>query len=89
MFLKEQSSGVQVVGVHPGEGHDIPGVRSIRQLKQTEFFLPDEYDGMIEIGNEDAYALTLRLNREESIPPGPARGWLSPGPSPPSLTSPG
>ena len=44
---------------------------------------------MIEIGNEDAYALTLRLNREESIPPGLARGWLSPGLWPPSLTSPG
>jgi cysteine synthase/rhodanese-related sulfurtransferase len=73
-FLKEQDSGVQVIGVHPGEGHDIPGVRSIRQLKQTEFFLPDEYDGMIEVDNEDAYALTLRLNREESIPAGPSSG---------------
>ena len=89
VFLKEQSSGVQVVGVHPGEGHDIPGVRSIRQLKQTEFFLPDEYDGMIEIGNEDAYALTLRLNREESIPAGPSSGMALAGASPPSLTSPG
>jgi cysteine synthase/rhodanese-related sulfurtransferase len=73
-FLKERSSDVQVIGVHPAEGHDIPGVRSIRQLKQTEFFLPDEYDGMIEIANEDAYALTLLLNREESIPAGPSSG---------------
>ncbi|MDP9144643.1 MAG: rhodanese-like domain-containing protein [Actinomycetota bacterium] len=49
-------------------------MRSIRQLKQTEFFLPDEYDGMIEIGNHEAYELTLRLNREESIPAGPSSG---------------
>jgi cysteine synthase/rhodanese-related sulfurtransferase len=73
-FLKEQRAGIQVIGVHPVEGHDIPGVRSIRQLKQTEFFLPDEYDGMVEIDNQAAYELTLRLNREESIPAGPSSG---------------
>ena len=37
-YLKEQSADVQVLGVHPSEGHDIPGVRSIRQLQQTQFF---------------------------------------------------
>jgi cysteine synthase/rhodanese-related sulfurtransferase len=78
-FLKEQNAGIQVIGVHPAEGHDIPGVRSIRQLKQTEFFLPDEYDGTVEIANEEAYALTLRLNREESIPAGPSSGMALAG----------
>ena len=78
-FLKEQRPGVQVIGVHPAEGHDIPGVRSIRQLQQTEFFLPDEYDGTVEVGNQDAYALTLRLNREESIPAGPSSGMALAG----------
>jgi cysteine synthase/rhodanese-related sulfurtransferase len=78
-FLKEQSTDVRVIGVHPAEAHDIPGVRSLRQLKQTEFFLPDEYDEMIEIGNEDAYALTMRINREESVPAGPSSGMALAG----------
>jgi cysteine synthase/rhodanese-related sulfurtransferase len=78
-FLKEQSAAVQVIGVHPSEGHDIPGVRSLRQLEQTEFFLPDEYDGMVEIGNQDAYELSMRLNREESIPAGPSSGMALAG----------
>jgi cysteine synthase/rhodanese-related sulfurtransferase len=78
-FLKEQNADVHVIGVHPSEGHDIPGVRSLRQLEQTEFFLPDEYDGMVEIGNHDAYQLTLRLNREESIPAGPSSGMALAG----------
>ena len=73
-FLKEQDRRIQVIGVHPAEGHDIPGVRSIRQLEQTEFFLPDEYDGMVEIDNRAAYQMTVRLNREESIPAGPSSG---------------
>ena len=71
-FLKEQSSAVQVLGVHPGEGHDIPGVRSIRQLQQTQLFRPAEYDGLMEIQNQAAFELCLRLNREESIIAGPS-----------------
>ena len=71
-FLKEQSSKVQVLGVHPGEGHDIPGVRSLRQLQQTQLFFPDEYDGLVEVHNQDAFELCLRLNREESIIAGPS-----------------
>ena len=71
-FLKEENPGVQVIGVHPGENHDIPGVRSVKQLHQTEFFSPDEYDGLIEIEDKDAYDLCLRLNREESITAGPS-----------------
>lgn len=73
-FLKEQGADVQVLAVHPNEGHDIPGVRSIRQLPQTKFFQPDEYDGMVEIHNQAAFELCLRLNREESITAGPSSG---------------
>ncbi|HEX6222726.1 MAG TPA: pyridoxal-phosphate dependent enzyme [Acidimicrobiia bacterium] len=71
-FLKEQNSSVAVIGVHPSEGHDIPGVRSIRQLRQTRFFDPDAYDGLVEVDNDTAYRLCARLNREESIPAGPS-----------------
>ena len=71
-FLKEQRAAVQVLGVHPGEGHDIPGVRSIRQLRQTQLFRPKEYDGLVEIQNQAAFELCLRLNREESIIAGPS-----------------
>ncbi len=78
-FLKEQSAAVQVLGVHPGEGHDIPGVRSIRQLQQTQLFRPAEYDGLVEIQNQDAFELCLRLNREESIIAGPSSGMALAG----------
>ncbi len=71
-FLKEHNPEVEVIGVHPGEGHDIPGVRSIKQLHQTEFFRPNEYNGLVEIEDKDAYDLCLRLNREESITAGPS-----------------
>ena len=70
-FLKAQSA-VKVLGVHPQEGHDIPGVRSIRQLQQTQLFAPDEYDDLVEVTNQEAFDLCLRLNREEGIIAGPS-----------------
>jgi cysteine synthase/rhodanese-related sulfurtransferase len=73
-FLKEQTDSVKVVGVYPAEGHDIPGVRSLRQLRQTAFFKPDEYDGVVEIDNRQAYQLCHRINRVESMPAGPSSG---------------
>ena len=71
-FLKDQDPEVKVLGVHPQEGHDIPGVRSIRQLQQTALFRPDEYDELVEVNDDEAFGLCHRLNREESIIAGPS-----------------
>ena len=78
-FLKSKNKDVKVLGVHPADGHDIPGVRSLKALKLTDFFLPKEYDGMQEVGNQEAYALTKRLLLEESIIAGPSSGMALAG----------
>ena len=71
-YLKEQRADVKVLGVYPNEGHDIPGVRSLRQLQQTELYRPEGYDDQVEVSNQAAFDLCLRLNREESITAGPS-----------------
>src|ERR1700690_42772 len=73
-FLKAENPGVKVMGGPPTEGPDIPGVRSRRALRLTDFFKPEEYDGVVEISDQEAYGLCLRLNREESIIAGPSGG---------------
>ncbi len=73
-FLKMQRPDVKVIGVHPSEGHDIPGVRSLRALRLTDFFHPEEYDGLVEIGDEEAYEICRRLNQEECLIAGPSSG---------------
>ena len=78
-FLKEKDEAVQVLGAHPEEGHDIPGVRSIRQLQQTKLYRPQQYDGTVEVSNQDAFDLCLRINREESIIAGPSSGMALAG----------
>ncbi|MEI8256038.1 MAG: pyridoxal-phosphate dependent enzyme [Deltaproteobacteria bacterium] len=71
-FLKSQNPSVKVIGVHPTEGHDIPGVRSRRALRLTDFFRPEEYDGVVEVSDAVAYELCRRLHQEESIIAGPS-----------------
>ena len=73
-YLKEQNQAVQVLGSIPEEGHDIPGVRSRRQLLQTKLYHPEEYDGEVEVADKEAYDLCYRLNREEAIIAGPSSG---------------
>ncbi len=78
-YLKEQNSDIKVIGVHPEEGHDIPGVRSMNQLAQTKLFRPDEYDQTTEVTDRESFELCLRLNREESIIAGPSSGMALAG----------
>jgi cysteine synthase/rhodanese-related sulfurtransferase len=78
-FLKQQNPAVKVLGVYPEDGHDIPGVRSKRQLAQTNLYFPEEYDGEIESSDRESYDLCLRLNREESIIAGPSSGMALAG----------
>jgi rhodanese-related sulfurtransferase len=78
-FLKEKRPEIQVIGVYPDEGHDIPGVRSMAQLQQTKLFFPEEYDQTLEVANREAYEMCLRIVREESIIAGPSSGMALTG----------
>lgn len=73
-FLKAKNPDVRIIAVYPEDGHAIPGVRSMSQLKQTKLFFPDEYDEMVCVTNDEAFEMCLRLNREESLIAGPSSG---------------
>ena len=70
-FLKSKNPAIKVYGAHPTDGHDIPGVRSRKALALTDFFKPEEYDGVFEITDDEAYGLNKRLIQEDSIIAGP------------------
>jgi cysteine synthase/rhodanese-related sulfurtransferase len=70
-FLKAQNPAIKVFGAHPTDGHDIPGVRSRKALALTDFFKPEEYDGVFEITDEEAYGLNKRLIQEDCVIAGP------------------
>ncbi|MFA5081365.1 MAG: cysteine synthase CysM [Hydrogenophilaceae bacterium] len=66
-YLKEMNPDIQIVGVQPEEGAQIPGIR-----KWPLEYLPsicdfDRIDRMIYVGQADAEETTRRLAREEGI----------------------
>jgi cysteine synthase B len=66
-FLKERNPAIQIVGVQPVEGAQIPGIR-----KWSEEYVPDicdydRVDRMIYVSQYDAEETTRRLAREEGI----------------------
>ena len=66
-YLKEQNPAIQIIGVQPGEGSQIPGIR-----KWPEAYLPKicdskRVDRLIEVSQQEAEEMTRRLAREEGI----------------------
>jgi len=66
-YLKEQNPAIQIIGVQPTEGSQIPGIR-----KWPEEYVPaicdyDRVDRMIYVSQQDAEDTTRRLAREEGI----------------------
>jgi cysteine synthase B len=66
-YLKEMNPDIQIVGVQPEEGANIPGIR-----KWPVEYLPsicdfERIDRMIYVGQADAEETTRRLAREEGI----------------------
>jgi cysteine synthase B len=66
-FLKEQNPNVQIIGVQPEEGSQIPGIR-----KWPEEYLPKIYDKsrvdeLIYVNQANAEKMTRRLAAEEGI----------------------
>ena len=66
-YLKEMNPAIQIVGVQPGEGAQIPGIRKwpLDYLPQICDF--SRIDRMIDVTQADAEETTRRLAREEGI----------------------
>lgn len=73
-FLKEQDDAIQIVGVQPEEGSQIPGIR-----RWPEAYLPKIYDAsrvdtVIDVNQADAEETMRRLAAEEGIFSGVSSG---------------
>jgi S-sulfo-L-cysteine synthase (O-acetyl-L-serine-dependent) len=66
-FFKEKNPQIQIIGVHPKEGSQVPGIR-----KWPEAYLPKIYDRsrvdrIIEVSQAESEEMTRRLARQEGI----------------------
>ena len=73
-YLKEQNPDIQIVGVYPAEGAQVPGIRKWPEAYQPKFFEPHRVDEILEVSQEDAENTMRRVACEEGIFAGVSSG---------------
>ena len=73
-YLKEQNQDVQIVGVQPVDGSQIPGIRRWSPEFLPKIFEPQRVDRTIDVSADEATAMTRRMAREEGIFAGMSSG---------------
>ncbi|HEH9409794.1 TPA: cysteine synthase CysM [Aeromonas salmonicida subsp. pectinolytica] len=66
-YLKEQNPAVQVIGLQPAEGSQIPGIRRWPAAYLPAIFEPQRVDRVLDVTQEEALVMMRRLAREEGI----------------------
>jgi cysteine synthase B len=66
-YLKEKNSAVQIIGVQPEEGAQIPGIRKWPQAYLPRIYDPDKVDRIMLVSQAEAEDMTRRLASEEGI----------------------
>ncbi len=73
-YLKEQNPQVQIVGVQPTEGSQIPGIRRWSPEFLPKIFEPERVDRTLDVSEQEATEMTRRMAREEAIFAGMSSG---------------
>ena len=73
-FLKEQQSGVQIIGVQPDSQASIPGIRKWPAAYLPRIYSPEKVDRILEVSEGEARAMSRRLADEEGIFAGMSSG---------------
>ena len=73
-YLKEQSSKIQIVGVQPTDNASIPGIRKWPKAYLPKIFNPNKVDQVIEVSEEEATEMAIRLAKEEGVFSGMSSG---------------
>lgn len=76
-FLKERNTGIRVVAVEPQRGHRLPGLKNLQEAKAPAILDRSVIDEVVRVDDEPAYAMALRLFREEGLIVGPSTGAIA------------
>ena len=66
-YLKEQNANIQIVGVQPTDGSNIPGIRRWPKEYLPKIFNPDRVDTIIDVSQEEATVMAKKLAKTEAI----------------------
>ena len=66
-FLKEKNPAVQIIGVQPADGANVPGIRKWPEAYLPKIFERPRIDEILEVTQIESEEMTRRLAREEGI----------------------
>jgi len=66
-YLKAQNPAIQIIGVQPGDGARIPGIRRWPQAYLPKIYDPARVDRIIDVTQPEAEEMTRELGRREGI----------------------
>ena len=73
-FLKGKNEDIKIIGAQPKDGARIPGIRKWREEYLPAIFKANKIDEILEVSEEEAREMTLRLAKEEGIFAGMSSG---------------
>lgn len=74
MYLKEKNPAIQIIGCQPTEGSKIPGIRRWPLAYLPKIFDAKRVDRTMDISEDEARKMTIRLAREEAVFAGMSSG---------------
>ena len=73
-FLKEQNKDITIIGAQPKDGARIPGIRKWSEEYMPAIFKAKKVDQVLEVSEEEAREMTIKLANEEGIFAGMSSG---------------
>jgi len=66
-FLKSKNKNIKIIGAQPKDGAKIPGIRKWPEEYLPAIFKANKIDEVLEVSEEEAKEMTIRLAKEEGI----------------------
>lgn len=66
-YLKEQNENVEIVGCQPADASSIPGIRRWPEEYLPKIFDPKRVDRIVDVTEDEAKAMTVKLAKEEGV----------------------
>jgi cysteine synthase B len=73
-YLKGKNKDIQIIGAQPKDGAKIPGIRKWSEEYMPAIFKPKKIDQVLEVSEEEAREMTIRLAKEEGVFAGMSSG---------------
>lgn len=73
-YLKEKNKGIRIIGVQPAEDASIPGIRKWPEAYLPRIYQPEKVDRIMEVTEEDAKHMSIKLAQTEGIFAGMSSG---------------